>query len=157
MKDESWLDQHWLGFGLMVSAIILSALWVLAIHIMAVEHSRMAPGEESAAEWIWEKDGSYARGPGKHLEAVWLDDSDVTDEDLRNLKGLSELRRIDLSGTRITDKGLAELLVFPNLTNVEVTNTQVTLDGLIEFWDQKHGIDKKGTPADAPNNTKPGA
>ncbi len=117
----------------------------------------MVPGEESAAEWIWEKDGSYARGPGKHIEAVWLDDSDVTDEELHNLKGLSKLRRIDLSGTRITDKGLTELLVFPNLTNVEVTNTHVTLSRLIEFWDQKHELDKKRIPTNGSDNTEPSA
>ncbi len=157
MKDKSWLDQHRIGFRLMIIAIVLSVLWVLAVRVLEIEHGRMAPGEESAAEWIWEKDGSYARGPGKHIEAVWLDDSGITDKELRNLKGLSKLRRIDLSGTKITDKGLAELLIFPNLTNVAVTKTQVTLDGLIEFWNQKHELDKKGIPANGSDNTEPSA
>lgn len=54
---------------------------------------------------------------------------DVTDATLEQLKGLTQLRRLDLSDTRITDEGLARLADLPALRELYLGRTQITDDG----------------------------
>lgn len=55
--------------------------------------------------------------------------ADVTDATLQQLKGLDQLRRLDLSDTRITDEGLALVAALPALRELYLARTQITDDG----------------------------
>ena len=63
--------------------------------------------------------------------AIALDQLDhMTDADLEHLKGLSQLRSLDLSGTQITDAGLEHLSELTQLHVLILWNTAVTDAGL---------------------------
>jgi hypothetical protein len=72
---------------------------------------------------------------GKHPDVVVLQmaNEDVTDETLKHLEGLKDLRELDLNNTQITDEGLAVLAKLPKLRSLRLANTKITADGF-----QKH-------------------
>jgi hypothetical protein len=55
--------------------------------------------------------------------------SEVTDETLKYLKGMSKLRELDLNDTQVTDGGLKYLTELPNLQQLRLRNTTITDDG----------------------------
>jgi hypothetical protein len=57
----------------------------------------------------------------------------VTDDGLRELKGLKNLNYLDLCKTRVTDAGLKELKEFKNLRWLSLVTTRVTDDGIKEL------------------------
>ena len=61
----------------------------------------------------------------------WLDlnRTQVTDDGLEHLKGLTSLKVLTLSGTQITDAGLEHLKGLSNLRTLSLVNTQTTIDG----------------------------
>jgi hypothetical protein len=66
----------------------------------------------------------------------------VTDDDLTNLRGLEQLRTIDLQRTAITDRGLAILTddgrqPLINLDDIQINDTTVTQTGLSYLADSK--------------------
>jgi len=54
----------------------------------------------------------------------------VTDDGIRHLAGLPDLRHLDLGGTAITDRGLAVLRELPTLETVSLAMTRVTDAGV---------------------------
>ena len=64
------------------------------------------------------------------LQGLWLRDTQVTDEGLSRLTGLSNLRLLSLHGTRVTDSGMAHLAELPKLRLLDLAGTQVTDAGL---------------------------
>lgn len=65
------------------------------------------------------------------LEALHVPGSRLlTDEGVRHLAGLSNLRHVDLSGTGITDRGLAALRDLRKLEVLNLAGTRVTDEGL---------------------------
>jgi len=44
------------------------------------------------------------------LESLYLDGTDITDEGLKYLRSLKNLKELSLSNTGVTDEGCAELL-----------------------------------------------
>jgi hypothetical protein len=54
---------------------------------------------------------------------------DVDDDTLENLKGMDQLRELDLNGTHITDKGLAIVTALPNLQTLRIARTKITDNG----------------------------
>jgi Leucine-rich repeat (LRR) protein len=63
---------------------------------------------------------------------------DVTDETLRYLKGLKNLRELDLNDTRVTDEGLAVLAELPALKTLRLRKTAITDEGF-----RRHLLGKK--------------
>jgi Leucine Rich repeats (2 copies)/Leucine Rich repeat len=59
-----------------------------------------------------------------------LSDTEVSDDGLAHLKGLTRLTHLDLSGTRVTDRGLARLKGLTKLTHLNLSRTRVTDAGL---------------------------
>ncbi|MBM4077969.1 MAG: hypothetical protein FJ267_20260, partial [Planctomycetes bacterium] len=67
----------------------------------------------------------------KKLDAVVIQmaNSDVTDETLTFLSGMSLLRELDVSSTGITDSGLATIANLPKLESLRLKNTRISDDG----------------------------
>lgn len=62
---------------------------------------------------------------------VWLRDiDDITDDDLKRLEGLSQIRNLDLWGTRIGDAGVAHLAGLKSLGTLNLRMTRITDAGL---------------------------
>jgi Leucine-rich repeat (LRR) protein len=57
----------------------------------------------------------------------------LTDEGVRHLARLPQLKHLDLSGTGITDRGLRVLRDLPALETLSLAGTQVTDDGIVEL------------------------
>jgi hypothetical protein len=57
----------------------------------------------------------------------------VTDEGLRQLAGMTQLKRLDLGGTSITDRGLDVLRHLPSLENLSLAGTAITDTGTHEL------------------------
>ena len=53
------------------------------------------------------------------LEELFLDSTQITDAGLEHLRGLTQLRTVDLRNTQVTDKGVNELK--KALPNCEIT------------------------------------
>jgi hypothetical protein len=62
-----------------------------------------------------------------------LGDTQVTDEGVAKLSGLSRLNRLSLLGTDISDTGLEHLQGLPNLQQVMLHGTHVSDAGLVDF------------------------
>jgi Leucine Rich repeat len=75
----------------------------------------------------------------KHLKAisniidVGLGNTRITDAGLAHLVGLKKLKSLDLRDTAITDAGLAQLKKIPGLRHLNLRGTEVTPNGLIDF------------------------
>ena len=74
-------------------------------------------------------DATHFQGLGS-LELLWLENSDITDAGLKNLRGLTKLRELNLRCTRVTDEGLEHLAGLTNLEALYLDATQVTDAGL---------------------------
>ncbi len=68
--------------------------------------------------------------PGKPVISINLSGTNVKDDDLRLLAGLSSLRELYLIGTNITDAGLKWLVDLQKLEELRVGNTKITDAGL---------------------------
>jgi hypothetical protein len=55
--------------------------------------------------------------------------ADVDDRTLEHLKGLTELRELDLNGTQVTDAGLAVVAGLPQLRTLRLARTRITDEG----------------------------
>lgn len=67
------------------------------------------------------------------IVAITLEDQSIGDDELANLKNLSELKSLSLARTRITGTGFVHLRGLPELVELNVGGTQVTDDSLKEL------------------------
>jgi hypothetical protein len=63
---------------------------------------------------------------------VQMANPDVTDATLEHLRGLADLRELDLNGTQVTDGGLAVLKTLPKLASLRLRGTKITDAGFRE-------------------------
>jgi Leucine-rich repeat (LRR) protein len=61
---------------------------------------------------------------------VWLNETQVSDEGLKHLSGLTSLQKLWLQNTQISDEGLKHLNSMSNLIWLYLDNTQVSDEGL---------------------------
>jgi len=64
------------------------------------------------------------------LKGLWLTGNHITDAGLRHIKDLTELRSLTLGGTKVTDTGLEHLRGLTNLQSLELSASKVTGRGL---------------------------
>ena len=62
-----------------------------------------------------------------------LDKLPITDEGLKTLAGLRELRSLPLNRTKVTDAGLAHLVDLPFLSRLDLAETAVSDAGLVHL------------------------
>ncbi len=58
-----------------------------------------------------------------------MQNSRITDEDLKDLHKVQNLKGLDLQGARITDEGLQEIAKLKSLVSVTLTGTPTTPEG----------------------------
>ena len=66
------------------------------------------------------------------VRVLQMANPDVTDETLAHLKGLTQLRELDLNDAKITDAGLIVIAELPNLEKLRIARTGITDQGFNE-------------------------
>jgi hypothetical protein len=67
--------------------------------------------------------------PLRHLRKLDLEETPITDEGLKHLSGLTSLEHLDLEETRVTDAGMDHLKGLKNLKVINLDDTRVTKRG----------------------------
>src|SRR5262249_41233115 len=65
---------------------------------------------------------------------------DVDDQTLEHLRGLEQLRSLDLNGTRVTDEGLRVLAEVPRLQELRLARTRITDEGFKKHLGPKESL-----------------
>lgn len=68
-----------------------------------------------------------------NLRRLYLSETQITDEGLKQIAVLTDLRRLDVSETRITDDGLVHLMKLGQLTHLYLRGTPITSAGLVHL------------------------
>jgi Leucine-rich repeat (LRR) protein len=66
--------------------------------------------------------------------------ADVTDETLRYLASLKQLRELDLNNSQITDEGLKQLAELPKLRDLRLARTRITDEGFRQYLIGKESL-----------------
>lgn len=67
----------------------------------------------------------------KHLQVLDLSwNSEITDQGMTNLEGLTELRTLNLHAVELTDKAMASIAKLQNLESLDISNATLTAKGL---------------------------
>jgi hypothetical protein len=67
---------------------------------------------------------------------------DVDDATLENLRGMTQLRELDLSGSQVSDEGLKILAEQPQLEELRLARTKITDDGFQKYLATKDSLRK---------------
>src|SRR3954451_8099491 len=122
-----------------------AALLIAALCFGVFLPAEVIPGRD--AQWIEDVGGAVVRDAAGKITGVDLHASWVTDSDLRQLAGLSNLTHLDLSLTRITDQGMQELRNLPGIVDLNLRFAEyVTDEGLaaIKGWRRLKRLDVHG-------------
>jgi len=129
-------------YGLIVAIIPLATLIGCGKKESASERPAVAPQEASyvnvptatddpqAIAAIKKLGAKFEYDAGGLVKIVRLENTDVTDEDLRHLDGLGSVDLLVLRNTAITDAGLAHVAKLVDLKGLNLTNTKITDAGL---------------------------
>jgi hypothetical protein len=107
--------------------------------ITAARGSELSP--EEAVALIERLGGKVIRdegSPDRPVVQVYLGGSKVTNADLARLKGLTQLRYLNLFETGVTDAGLANLKELRNLEHLVLSFTRVSDAGLLHLSEMTH-------------------
>jgi len=74
------------------------------------------------------------------LGVVQMANADVTDATLEHLRGLTQLRSLDVSDSKITDAGLAKIAALPGLVELRLARTTITDAGFQEHLAKKDSL-----------------
>ncbi|MCA9046849.1 MAG: hypothetical protein KDA69_21140, partial [Planctomycetaceae bacterium] len=141
----------WLGRGvlLLLVVIIAAASWLIVEGYVTGRHWLRRHGavfQESpwrvvvVAEVEGEQFDDTAVDPllwCRHLDAVSLKGTKVTDQSAVRLAKLRSLTRINLSGCKVTDETARALADLPNLRFLDLSDTSLTDEGLKHFQRSK--------------------
>ena len=89
----------------------------------------MVSGERHLTLTGWDQKDYSVITKCENAIVLQMANSDVTDETLAFLSGLTQLRELDLSNTQVTDAGLATIAKLPNLRDLRLARTSITDEG----------------------------
>ncbi|AMV37904.1 hypothetical protein [Planctomyces sp. SH-PL62] len=144
----------WAPASLMALGLVLTAFPPLYTRYVPVDlgpHERMVDGERHLTLTGWDRKDYAVLGSKSDAVVVQMANPDVTDETLRNLRGFSRLRELDLDDTQVTDEGLKILVELPALASLRLRNTRITDAGFKASLAPKESLrrlDLTGTAVD---------
>jgi hypothetical protein len=132
---ESTAKVRWPLVLLAIAVVLIAAPIVVnsvaARYIDLGPRERVVDGEKHLTLTGWDqKDYSVLRAR-PDAAVLQMANSDVTDETLKLLKGMTRLRELDLSDSSVTDNGLANLSGLP-LERLRLARTKVTDAGFTD-------------------------
>lgn len=133
--------KHWDRARRPIVVMLVGALIILlpyginfaADHLITLgEHERRVDGEVHLTLTGWDR-ADYSLLKWKRSTAVLqMANSDVTDETLAFIAGMSDLKELDLSKTQVTDAGLKIVAELPKLERLRLADTSITDAGFRE-------------------------
>jgi Leucine Rich repeat len=112
-----------------VLVAVTPALYTLYVPLDLGPLEMMVEGQRHLTVTGWDrKDYSFLRLK-PDIVVLQMANPDVTDSTLENLKGLKNLKELDLSDTQITDAGLLALKDLPALEALRLARTKITDQG----------------------------
>jgi Leucine Rich repeats (2 copies) len=96
------------------------------------ERLKVVEGEDHVTLTGWDKTdyGLLERLPDTVV--LQMANSEVTDETLKHLEGMTRLQELDLNDTQVTDAGLKLIAKLPKLERLRLRNTKITDAGFRE-------------------------
>src|SRR5262249_58399579 len=119
----------------MAEVMLMSAQWLMALALVGIgEYAGHENNPDNRGVTALTRLGAKIKrdslAAGKPVVAVDLSLTAVTDTDLEQLKGLTDLRALNLIGTQVTDAGLAHLQGLANLNHLLLQGSQISDVGL---------------------------
>jgi hypothetical protein len=103
-------------------------------------HERVVDGERRIT-LTGLTDFDYATLQGRNDTVVLqMANPDVNDGTLEYLKGMSHLRKLDISDSRVTDQGLRTLAELPGLEELYLARTAITDEGFRKYLGPKESL-----------------
>jgi len=126
-----WL-REWLGDHYFVTPVLVQNRGQGATDENSIAYLKDMPSLETLSwrEAKFEQSDFEAIGSLHQLRKLFVYYSNMNDEGLSKLKGMTNLEMLGLSGTEITDAGLAHLASLPKLTYLSIAKTKLTDDGI---------------------------
>ncbi|MFO0901300.1 MAG: hypothetical protein U0836_28065, partial [Pirellulales bacterium] len=139
MRPEFRLRHLFLFVGVLSACLAFGRWSYLAIED---NYLRTHPDEAAVARQIQRLGGAYHvdKSNGRHITGVWLDETPTTDDDLRAVLTLPELKDLHVSKTRITDESLPAIFAHKRLRTIRVRGSLVTWAALRNAIDHNEQI-----------------
>jgi hypothetical protein len=110
---------------------------------------RIVDGERHVTLTGWDQTDYSLIEAYPDIVVLQMANPDVTDDTLEHLRGLTQLRELDLNDTKVTDRGLMVLAALPQLRELRLARTPITDDGFRAFAAARPSlakVDLTGTP-----------
>jgi hypothetical protein len=99
---------------------------------------KMVDGELHITLTGWDETDYSVLEKRPEVVVLQMANPDVTDSTLEHIRGMEQLREIDLNDTKVTDEGLLILATLPHLAELRLARTKITDAGF-----RKHLAGKK--------------
>jgi hypothetical protein len=120
-KRPAWL----LILGLLLAGVPYA--WnAVAQRVDLGPRDKMVDGERHITLTGWDQTDYAVIRERPDAAVLQMANPDVTDETLEFVRGMNQLKELDLNDTQITDKGLTVLKELPALTSVRLKGTKIT-------------------------------
>jgi hypothetical protein len=127
-----------IGIGLIVTGF--PPAYRLLVPIGLGPREKIVDGQRHLTLTGWDR-ADYSFLGSKHDVAVLqMANPDVTDQTLELLRGMDNLKDLDLNNTRVTDAGLRILKDLPVLNTLRLKNTRITDRGFQESLAAKESL-----------------
>ena len=112
------------AFGLVLMTI--PAAYTRFVPVDLGPHEQIVAGERHLTLTGWNRTDYSVIAARPDTVVLQMANGDVTDDTLRYLGNLGNLRELDLSDTKVTDAGLARLAEHPKLESLRLARTGIT-------------------------------
>ena len=129
---------------LMVSALMTGA--PIAVNSLLTRLTSLGPlnnivnGERHLTLTGWDQHDYSVIAQYRDTIVLQMANVDVTDDTLKYLASLKQLRELDLNGSQVTDAGLAKIAQLPKLQDVRLARTKITDEGFREHLFGKESL-----------------
>jgi hypothetical protein len=118
-----------IGLGVVVGALPYGFNLYQRYFVDLGPREKRVDGELHITLTGWDRSDYSLLGQRPEVVVLQMANSDVDDRVLENLRGMEQLRELDLNDTQITDAGLAVLAELPRLEELRLARTKITDDG----------------------------
>lgn len=128
--------RHWtiarIPFLLLLLGCLITAVPPVFVGLAPIDlgpREKMVDGERHLTLTGWDRKDYALLGSKRDAAVLQMANGDVTDATLANLKGMDNLKELDLNRTQITDVGLEIIRDLPALKTLRIAHTKVTDTG----------------------------
>lgn len=138
-----------IAIGLAITAF--PSAYTLMMPIDLGERDKLVDGERHLTLTRWDRKDYSLLERKPDTVVLQMANPDVTDSTLNYLRGMTNLKELDLNDTQVTDAGLSVLKGLPALRSLRLKNTRITDRGFRDILAEKESLmqlDLTGTQVD---------